>query len=313
MHRGISGKEEYTVLYEFSVFSNSGYIDLGMYQFGHEQCEPGQIFGPAARNHYIFHYVISGSGMFEYEDKKGMTQFCRIRRGQGFLLIPGHVTTYFADNVDPWQYIWIEFDGLRVKEALDLAGFSTSTPVYQPVSKVLRDNMYDEMRYIVSNKNESALHLTGHLYLFFDYLVRSSSKKQYITGSRLREFYIKEAISYIERNYQKDITVEEIAENAGLNRSYFGKIFRESVGKPPQTFLLQYRMIKASEMLRLTDLSVAEIGMAVGYQNQLHFSRAFKGVYGSSPREYRKKNRIIEVEGGTGRRSDESSEQSPSS
>ena len=44
----------------FSVFPNENFVDLGLYQYGWEQCAPAHSFGPAARNHYIFHYVISG-------------------------------------------------------------------------------------------------------------------------------------------------------------------------------------------------------------------------------------------------------------
>ena len=50
---------------------------------------------------------------------------------------------------------------------------------------------------------------------------------------------------------------------------------------------MNYRMVKATELLTLTSLSIAEIGSAVGYENQLHFSRAFKTIYGVSPREWR--------------------------
>ena len=64
------------------------------------------------------------------------------------------------------------------------------------------------------------------------------------------------------------------------------------MGQSPQNFLLTYRMIKAAELLKLTDLSVADVGCAVGYLNQLHFSRAFKGVYGLSPRAWRNQNRV---------------------
>lgn len=73
----------------------------------------------------------------------------------------------------------------------------------------------------------------------------------------------------------------------GLNRTYFGKIFKEAVGKSPQEFLMNYRMIKAAELLKLTKLSIGDISSAVGYENQLHFSRAFKNIYGSSPKNWR--------------------------
>lgn len=50
--------------------------------------------------------------------------------------------------------------------------------------------------------------------------------------------------------------------------------------------------IKAAELLKRTSLSIGDIGNAVGYVNQLHFPRAFKNVYSSSPRDWRNQNRI---------------------
>ena len=93
-------------------------------------------------------------------------------------------------------------------------------------------------------------------------------------------------------NFQNDISVEDISAFCGLNRSYFGKIFHDTIGRSPQEFLISYRMTKAAELLKITSLSIADIGNAVGYPNQLHFSRAFKNVYGISPRNWRIENKI---------------------
>ena len=68
-------------------------------------------------------------------------------------------------------------------------------------------------------------------------------------------------------------------------------IFRTSTGRSPQEFLIHYRMTKAAELLKLTTLSIGDIGSAVGYENALHFSRAFKNVYGVSPRAWREQHR----------------------
>lgn len=275
----------------FNIFPNENFIDLGMYQYGYEQCEPGHSFGPATRNHYLFHYIISGTGTLMADNAKGETQTYSIKSGQGFLVFPGQITTYIADQNLPWEYVWIEFDGLRVKEALDLTELSVNTPVYHSHSKDLREQLMNEMLYIVHHAKESPFHLIGHLYLFLDYLTQSAKSKKLVQSSKMSDYYIKEAINYIEQNFQNNITIEDIAAVCGINRSYFGKIFRNSIGRSPQEFLMNYRMVKATELLKLTSLSIAEIGSAVGYENQLHFSRAFKTIYGVSPREWRNQHR----------------------
>ena len=191
---------------------------------------------------------------------------------------------------NPWEYTWLEFDGLRVKQALEAAGFTEQEPVYRTHCPEMRERVRDEMLYIVDHSEGSQFELIGHLYMFMDCLIRSAENSGRVITSRLRESYIREAIAYIESNYQRDITVEEIADALKLNRSYFGKIFRQSTGKSPQRFLMSYRMIKAAEMLVMTKRPVNEIGASVGYENQMHFSRAFKTIYGISPRDWRRRN-----------------------
>ena len=276
----------------FSIFPSENFVDLELYQFGWEACEPSHSFGPAARNHYLFHYVFSGTGTLMAQDSAGDTKTYHIKSNQGFMIFPGQINTYIADNELPWEYAWIEFDGLRVKGMLETAGFTKDNPVYRAHSKDLREEMANEMLYIKDNKDAPTFHLIGHLYLFVDYLVRSAADLSMPKGNKLRDFYVHEAITYIENNFQNDISVEDIAAVCGLNRSYFSKIFKETIGKSTQEFLMNYRMIKAAELLKLTKLSIGDIGKAVGYENQLHFSRAFKNIYGIAPREWRNKNKI---------------------
>lgn len=276
----------------FSIFPNENFVDLSLYQYGMEQCPPAYSFGPATRNHYLFHYVLSGTGRLIANDSKGISHEYQIRSGEGFMIFPRQINTYIADPKLPWEYIWIEFDGMRAREIIETAGLSPDHPVYHASYKDLRENMKDEMIYIAEHHNATPFHLMGHLYLFIDYLSRSSSS-QITASGRVRDFYIKEALNYIEQNFQNDISVENIASFCGLNRTYFGRIFKETVGKSPQQFLLSYRMAKAAELLKLTELPISDIGNAVGYPNQLHFSRAFKNVYGVSPREWRNKNQMI--------------------
>ena len=271
----------------FYIFPNKKFIDLGLYQFGREQCKPGHSFGPATRNHYLFHYVISGTGTLLADNSKGESVTYKIKSGQGFLIFPNQITTYFADKEIPWEYTWIEFDGIRVNEALSLTELSPDNPVFHPNSRDTRDKMRDEMLYIATHPDESPLNLIGHLYLFFDYFTTACRSRRIVESSKMSDYYIKEALNFIEQNFQNDISVEDIAVVCGINRSYLGKIFRKSVGRSPQEFLIDYRMVKATELLQTTSLSIGDIGNAVGYSNLLHFSRAFKNEFGVSPRQWR--------------------------
>lgn len=82
----------------FNIFPNENFIDLCMYQFGYEQCDPGHSFGPATRNHYLFHYILSGTGTLMADNSKGETWTYSVKSGQGFMIFPGQINTYIADE-----------------------------------------------------------------------------------------------------------------------------------------------------------------------------------------------------------------------
>lgn len=275
----------------FSIFPNENFLDLRLYQYGWEQCAPLHSFGPFVRNHFLFHYVIAGQGFLDSTTADGVTHRYDLGADQGFLICPGQVNTYCADKDRPWKYVWLEFDGLRAAEYLTYAGLDFSHPVYVPRSVSQGEGVRDIMLYIADYSKASTLHLIGHLFLFLDALIQSSSSGRTASGGQLRDFYIQEAITYMEQNYQRDLTVEEIADVCKLNRSYFSKLFKEDMGCPPQEFLIRMRLSKATELMKTSRSSIGDIAQLCGYPNQLHFSRAFKKRYGISPREWRIQNK----------------------
>lgn len=272
---------------EFASFEGGLFTDLMPYQYGHETCVPGHAFGPARRSHYLFHYIISGSGTFTAVSSQGNRTDFPVTAGEGFLIFPTEITSYIADFEDPWEYIWIEFDGTQVKTILDQLGLSPTSPIYHSRDDALRARMLEAMQDLLAHGGESPLLSVAETYRFLDSFMRSATPYRTPTVNKLHSYYVDEALAFISERYRSEITVEDVARHVGLNRSYFGKVFKETMGVSPQQFLIGFRMEKAADLLKLSALSVAEVGRSVGYPNQLHFSRAFKSVHGVSPRAWR--------------------------
>lgn len=273
--------------FSYSVPPNENFLDLRLFRFGWEQCAPTHSDTPPANNHFRFYYILSGRGSFGGGTPE------HLEENLGFLIAPNQICSHCADELDPWSYVWLEFGGLRAESYLNAAGLNTAQLVYRPKTPQSAEPVREAIRCIIQNPKSSTLQLTGRLCLFLDALIQASANQRDVQGVPLPDFYIQQAVNYMERHYQRELTVEEIAEVCQLNRSYFSKLFRDKIGCPPQEFLIRLRLSKAAELMRSTEHSIGDISAACGYPNQLHFSRAFKQRYGLSPREWRQNNQSL--------------------
>ncbi|SEQ24436.1 two-component system, response regulator YesN [Lachnospiraceae bacterium NE2001] len=98
---------------------------------------------------------------------------------------------------------------------------------------------------------------------------------------------IDKARDYINANYQKDISLDEVSREINISPYYFSKVFKEATGQNFIDYLTGLRIEKAKELLDNTDMSMKEICVEVGYSNPNYFSRIFKKIVGVSPTEYR--------------------------
>ena len=81
-------------------------------------------------------------------------------------------------------------------------------------------------------------------------------------------------------------TLQTLAREAGMSRTAFAVTFKERVGLSPMDYLTRWRMMQAADRLISTRQSLAEIGLALGYESEKSFSTAFKRVMNCSPRQY---------------------------
>ncbi len=87
--------------------------------------------------------------------------------------------------------------------------------------------------------------------------------------------------------YFEALSVDDLADAAGLSRAHFSREFRRAFGESPHAYLLTRRLERAAALLRTTDNSVAEICFSVGLQSVGSFTTSFSRTYGKSPTAYR--------------------------
>lgn len=94
--------------------------------------------------------------------------------------------------------------------------------------------------------------------------------------------------SFLTENIDKRYTIEELSAMFLINRTTLKITFKKVFGKPVATYMKEFRIKKAEEMLTSSDKPISEISRSVGYENQSKFTRAFKEVTGYLPKDFRK-------------------------
>ena len=126
-----------------------------------------------------------------------------------------------------------------------------------------------------------------NIYSLLDPIVEELS--QHYTPESISNCKVQSVIQYIKDNYMKEINLNNIAAEVNLNSSYLSRIFKQITGISVISFINQYRVQKAIEILNDPCIRVFEAAELVGFHNINHFNLVFKKIVGKTPTEYRQK------------------------
>ncbi len=259
--------------------------DLYLVHCGHQHCTPGYTYNHKTPNENHLHFILSGKGSLTIN---GTTY--ALKKDDLFLIPKSVPIDYAADMNDPWEYMWVTFDGEMAIDYLQHAGLSAAHPVaasgiptasYLPLIRKILDS--NELTFTNEIKR------VGYLFDIISTLIdaqneKRNKKNRYDYSS---ETYVEHALQYIAINYKQEIKVSDIADYVGINRSYLTTIFKKELNVSPQEYLINYRLGKAAKLLETTQLPIKDIALETGYNNPLNFSKMFKNSYGKSPKTYR--------------------------
>lgn len=268
-------------------FFNMNHSDINIDECGIQQFNPNYSYEYIAYQNFILHYVEEGEGTYKVDGKE-----YHLKHGDGFIIRKGMKVTYTADSEKPWKNYWVGLSGEQLNNYLK--------NTYLSKSDVLTFKESSESVSLIKNICEKTLSESptvakdpwylGQIY----HLLYQLSKEFKLTenfqieSKEEHQNYAKIAFDYIYNNYMYPITIQEIADYIGINRSYLYRTFKAAYDISPQQFLLNYRMGKAKKFLANTNDHVYLIAEKVGYFDQLQFSKAFKKCYKVSPINFRK-------------------------
>lgn len=257
--------------------------DLYICQFGEEKCRPSHAYGPAQRNHYLIHFVVSGSGMLQCGGRTWPVQ-----AGHGFLILPGEETYYQADADTPWHYAWVGYRGQKADALTRSSGLDAAHRVFAAQSPQEAWHTLATLRQDAQALRQGQLAATGSLLRFMALIAPLQGQ---VTEASLMEEYCEKARWYMEGRFDRGVTVQETADFVGLSRSQLYRVMVEGCGASPKEVLLRIRMRHAAQMLTDTTLTLEEIAHRVGLQTGSQLGVAFQRQYGVTPGRYRRERR----------------------
>ncbi len=133
------------------------------------------------------------------------------------------------------------------------------------------------------NTEQSKMKVQGAMNLLLAEFISQSS----INSHALVKY--KSVLEYIEKNYRKDLSVNELASVMNVSPTYFANSFKKAFHISPKQYILNKRLTESQQLLLETDMSVKEIAYLVGFENENYFSEFFAQKTGVSALKYRKR------------------------
>lgn len=243
--------------------------------------EPGDTFS--------LMMVTRGTGLLE----TGGLAF-KVSQGQGYFSFPdmGYELQNLAEG--PLEVVWLCFTGYLVENYLNRANIFRTKPVFTDKEDIIIENFLKLYRISQKLPNRYCKMASILYQIFSDLLDMNPTKEMenYVDNSA---FYAVKAVEYIELNYAKNITIDEIAAALGITRKHLYSIFNSNLKIPPKQYIIYYRIEKACKRLKATNQSVMEISESVGYANQFYFAKEFKRLTGMTPTQYRANPDVAEI------------------
>ena len=230
---------------------------------------------------YLLFYTLRGAGLIEQGEstvvlKTGQALLINCRTPQSYCTAPGQSC---------WHHYWVHLDGAGVAAMEPLLMTEKKLVPVQLTGTKIRESFDVVLQQMELGTVDSMVQTSFALHSMLALCAQGMFVQSEAATARQ---VILHAAETLRSNYRKELSLADLLSEAHMSKSYFLRLFRRYMGTTPYSYLVNYRITQAKELLVLTDHSVNEIAHEVGFGDASNFSTRFSGATGQSPLQYRK-------------------------
>ncbi|MDG5480872.1 AraC family transcriptional regulator [Staphylococcus xylosus] len=258
-------------------------IDANLAECGIEIGVPNVGYNYTVFQKSVLHIVTQGEGTFSYA---GETY--HLTAGDIFLLERGIEVEYKPSFSNPWTYYWVGMNGKQILNYLSRCSIVDSHVILGQDTTDIKNiiQLICKLSQSIESNNSNDILIMQYLYQLV-YTLQDKFPKNFSVQVDIVNEDIQHAVDFINTNYQKHITVEDVAKSVNITRSHLYKLFKKNLGCSPKEYLTYIRMYHASQLLIHTSTLISDISRQVGYKDPLLFSKNFTKHFEISASEYR--------------------------
>lgn len=241
---------------------------------------------PHGRPDYQLLYVAEGCAWFMVDGVDTPAN-----AGDFIIYSPRYPQYYHYHLADKTDLYWLHFYGTETEDFLKSIGLTTNQVLSSQFDSQISKEWTVMIRELaIRQRNfETLVPLYAKKIMA---LLSRMMKPQNAVQSRSQAIII-DAIEYFSNKFDGSINIRHLARDLGVSVCWLNLNFKNYTGVSPMQYVINLRLSHAKDQLRSTDYTIAEIAQLAGYDDPLYFSRLFKKHVGCSPREYRKKHKVV--------------------
>lgn len=283
--------ESYERIFERSPIVSSMSVGWDDLVIAYDYYPPGEIPKVSVKQHCLGIYTDMPSSVQTERTIDG-----RLRREQNiqgdFVIVPANTSHKVAWNkpggaitiaIDPTVFAQTIYEVVDPSRIELVPQFATADPfVYQTgvaLKSALAKHGSGSRLYAESLVNTLIIHLLEHY----------STERLNLPGcaaGTLPQYKLQQIINYIYAYLDRDLSLKELGTVVQMSPNYFLQLFKNTTGITPHQYVIRCRIERAKDLIRLGNLSIAEIAIQVGFVDQSHLHRNFKRLVGVTPKTF---------------------------